>query len=112
MSTPSSDDLWTPSALIAALSGQVSGLLSQITELEWQPRSGITGPPTTPKQQGSKCLDKSPSGHAQCIVTVSFNAVPLTFPLAQDLLKGTSSANQFTMICVISDACGSHMIGR
>ena len=112
-STPSSDNLWTLATSIAALSSQVSGLLSQIAELKRQPHSSIAGPPTIPKQQrGSKRSDKGPSGHSQHIATVSSNAVPLTFPLAQDLPKGTSSADWFTMTCVIPHACAGHVIGR
>jgi len=112
MSTPSSDDLRTLATSITALSSQISGLLSRIAELERQPRSGITGPPTTPKQWGSKHSDKGPSGHPQRIAMVSSNAVPLTFPLAQDLPKGTLSADRFAMTCVIPDACTGHVIGR
>src|SRR3984957_4454610 len=41
----------SPSPLLV---GQVGGLLARIAELERQPRSGVAGPPTTPKQtQGS-----------------------------------------------------------
>jgi hypothetical protein len=111
MSDPYSDNLQTLTASIAALSGQVSGLLSRITELERQPRSGIAGPPTTPKQQrGSKRSEKGKT--PQRIATVASTAVPLTFPLAQDLPKGKSSDNRFAMTCVIPDACAGHVIGR
>jgi len=57
-------------------------------------------------------LDKGPSGRPQCIATVSSNTVPLTFPLAQDLSKGTSSTDWFAMTCVIPDTCAGHVIRR
>src|ERR1700722_1536278 len=116
MSTPSAADFQSLTTMITTLVGQVGGLLARIAELERQPRSGIAGPPTTPKQaRGSSRKGKGAAAkppHPARIATVTSNAVPLTFPLAQDLPKGTSSADRFTMTCVIPDACAGHVIGR
>jgi hypothetical protein len=108
MSAPSAADFQTLTATIAALNGQVSGLLSRIAALERQPRSGIAAPSTTPK--GPKRKGKAPP--PQRIATVTSGTVPLTFPLAQDLPPGTSSSKRFAMTCVIPDACAGHVIGR
>ena len=62
MSAPSAADLQTLTTTIAALSDQVSGLLSRIVALEWQPRSGVAAPPMTPASnaKGPKCKGKAP----------------------------------------------------
>ena len=114
MSAPSAADFQSLTATITTLVGQVGGLLARIAELECQPRSGIAEPPTTPKQaQGSSRKGKGTAAkppHPVRIAMVASNTIPLTFPLAQDLPKETSSADRFAMTCVIPDACAGHVI--
>ena len=115
MSAPSAADFQSLTATITTLVGQVGGLLARIAELERQPHSGIAGPPTTPKQaRGSSRKGKGAAAkppHPARIAMVASNTIPLTFPLTQDLPKGTSSADRFAMTCVIPDACAGHVIG-
>src|SRR3984957_14198142 len=114
MSAPSATDFQSLTTTITTLVGQVDGLLARIAELERQPRSSIAGPPTTPKQaRGSSRKGKGAAAkppHPTHIAMVASNTIPLTFPLAQDLPKGTSSADRFAITCVIPDACAGHVI--
>src|SRR6202040_3655831 len=113
MSAPSAADFQSLTATITTLVGQVGGLLARIAELEHQPRSGIAGPPTTPKQaRGALRKGKGAAAKPPHPATVTSNAVPLTTPPAQDPPKGMASADRFAMTCVIPDACAGHIIGR